>query len=1006
MILRRALLGAVVMTIASFPLAASPQQLSPVIGQPHLIDDFESVAAWSLHPSDGVSLKIGQGDGRGGRAMRLDFDFDRHAGYAIARREVNLDLPPNFELTFWMRADAPVNNLELKLIDATGQNVWWLNRRDFQFPAEWREISTKKRQISFAWGPLGGGEPHHIAALEIVVTAGTGGKGTVLIDDLALTALPPQSSSVVTRGSWRGAEGPGEMTIDLGSLREIGGLHIHWDPRDFARDFSVDLSRDGVEYRRVRAINGNGRTDQLLYLPDEEARFVRLTFQRSSRGQGYAINSIDVEPVDWAPTPNDFFAIVARASRPGAYPRYLAGQQPYWTVVGADGAEGEALVGEDGNVEPFKGGFSIEPFLFRDGLLATWRDVALSQSLEEGDLPIPCVTWQDRGVSLTITAAVTHNSNLLLRYRLSSESPADITLFLAVRPFQVNPSTQFLNTTGGVSQIREVAIGNDRLVVNGSERIDLLTRPAGGGVASYDQGDVVDFLSRGVTPDALHLSDTTGYASAALAWPLQLMPGIAKDIFLAVPLDGSSTPVVDVQGALTQIAAEWHEKLHRVAFDVPGAVEVARAIRTNLGYMLVHRDGAALQPGSRSYDRAWIRDGALMASTLLRLGHPEEAREFALWFAGFQFESGKVPCCVDRRGADPVPENDSHGELIFLAGELWRYTHDLSLARQLWPHVDAAARYIQKLRGQNHGTFEGLVTESISHEGYSARPVHSYWDDVFCLKGLDDAAQLAAVLGHADRQQELQKEASSFRRDFLASIRRTIDQHHLDYLPASTELGDLDPTSTSIGISPLGFLSLFPAPELKRTYDLYFASLEKPREDYTPYEMRTIGAMVRMGQRERALQLVDRFMRDRRPSAWNEWAEVVGTDPRKPVFIGDMPHAWVASDFIRSILESFAYDREDGTLVVGAGVPRAWIAGDELHVGPLATWSGALDLRMRLAAKRAEIDLSGTAHPPRLMVCSPDERPIRRARINGRRVPHRDHELFVPGLPAHIVLEY
>src|SRR6185295_9399733 len=103
-------------------------------------------------------------------------------------------------------AELPVNNLELKLIDATGDNVWWINRRDFQYPRTWTEVSTKKRQISFAWGPIGGGEIKHVAALEIVVTASTGGKGTVWIDDLAINELPPPTGKPVTRGPWRGSE--------------------------------------------------------------------------------------------------------------------------------------------------------------------------------------------------------------------------------------------------------------------------------------------------------------------------------------------------------------------------------------------------------------------------------------------------------------------------------------------------------------------------------------------------------------------------------------------------------------------------------------------------------------------------------------------------------------------------------------------------------------------------------------------------------------------------------
>ncbi len=820
-----------------------------------VIDDFESSAAWSSHPSDGVTLAIGQGAGHRGRAMQLDFDFHGHAGYAIARRGVNLDLPPNYELTFWMRADAPVNNLELKLIDASGENVWWMNRRDFEFPSQWREISTKKRQISFAWGPIGGGEPRHIAAIEIVVTAGTGGRGTVWIDDLELLPLPPPRAGAVARGPWRATEGPQQLTIDLGVLREIGGLRIHWDAVDWARDFDVELSRDGEHFEQARAVVANDRRDDLIYLPDQEARAVRLSLRRSSRGRGYAMESLEVEPVDWAPTPNDFFTIVARSAKPGDYPRYLIGQQPYWTVIGADGAGAVALVGEDGAVEPFKGGFSIEPFLEVDGSLVTWADVEARQSLAEGDLPIPSVTWEVRGVSFTITAAVTGSSKLLLRYRLRSEKAATITLFLAIRPFQVNPSTQFLNTSGGVSPIHEIAFDGESVLVRQthmSRGIDTITKPTHFVAATYDEGGILDCLRRNARGRRSYrsqprfaprnsIADSVGYASAALAYAVRLEAGQSQEVDLAVPLQSqlpwgpspsftapthaTALAVSAAQDdsrasdAMQLVADQWRETLHRVAIDIPGAPEIADTIRSNLAYILIQRQGPALQPGSRSYERSWIRDGALISSALLRLGHADEAKAFAEWFANYQFESGKVPCCVDRRGADPVPENDSHGELIFLVAEINRYTHDEAFVRRLWPHVDAAARYIEELRRQNHGAFEGLVTESISHEGYSAKPVHSYWDDLFALKGLDDAAQLAGALGLDARERELIASGAALRRDLGASIRRTITEHGIDYVPGSAELGDFDPSATAIAVSPLGLLSLLPSPELHRTVE-------------------------------------------------------------------------------------------------------------------------------------------------------------------------------------------
>ena len=42
------------------------------------------------------------------------------------------------------------------------------------------------------------------------------------------------------------------------------------------------------------------------------------------------------------------------------------------------------------------------------------------------------------------------------------------------------------------------------------------------------------------------------------------------------------------------------------------------------------------------------------------------AVDFLRWYTPYQYPDGKIPCVVDRRGADPVPEHDSCGEFIFL----------------------------------------------------------------------------------------------------------------------------------------------------------------------------------------------------------------------------------------------------------------------------------------------------------------------------------------------------
>ena len=94
--------------------------------QPHLLDGFEDLALWQAGASEGVRASLQAVEGLTGQALCLAFDFAGIAGYASARRALPLDFPPNYELTFYVRGDALANNLEFKLIDASGDNVWWV----------------------------------------------------------------------------------------------------------------------------------------------------------------------------------------------------------------------------------------------------------------------------------------------------------------------------------------------------------------------------------------------------------------------------------------------------------------------------------------------------------------------------------------------------------------------------------------------------------------------------------------------------------------------------------------------------------------------------------------------------------------------------------------------------------------------------------------------------------------------------------------------------------------
>ncbi len=731
-----------------------------------VLDDFDDVARWTAAPSDGVQLTLSTEGGESRKALRMDFDFAGHAGWAAVRRAFPIRLPANWAFDLRLKGETTPQTLEFKLLDRSGQNVWWSVRRPYDFPRDWTTLRIRRRQVSFAWGPAGGGELRDLGFLEITVTAATGGRGTVWLDELALEELPPPTEKppapVATASSAEGGAEPGravdgdrrtewrapegshgqQLTLDLDRRREFGGLVLDWDSVDFPRRYTVQVSNDGKDWVVRKEVSGERGGRVYISLPDSDSRFVRLVLVESARGHGYALGEVNVLPPEFSETPTAFLQNVAREAPRGTWPRSCAGEQLYWTLVGVDAGRDEGLLSEDGTLEVGRGAFSLEPFLWSGGKLLGWAQAETSHALVHGDLPIPSVTRRHSGgLELEVTAFADgppEGSTVRARYRVRNRGQTTVSarLFLAARPLQVNPPWQFLNVPGGFAPIHNVERSGPETF-----RFDdrtVLARPSGFGATDFDAGEISTWLSRGEIPPMQSAGDSDGFASAVLAWDLELPPGAARDAAIAAPLPGApeaKTAVDEFEPLLEKIARTWETKVGRVVFDLPEkAAPYARAVRSNLAWILVNRDGPAIQPGSRSYSRSWIRDGALTSSALLRLGQESVARDFLKWFARFQFDDGKVPCCVDRRGADPVPENDSHGELLFLAGEYWRYTGDRRTIEDVWPHLSRAAAYIDALRRQRRTPeyasnakrlFFGLLPESISHEGYSAHTVHS-----------------------------------------------------------------------------------------------------------------------------------------------------------------------------------------------------------------------------------------------------------------------------------------
>ncbi len=1028
-----------------------------------LLDDFADISGWSAVASGQVELALSQEESPRGKALRLDFDFRGGGGFAVARKLFDRALPARYAFTCNVRGAAPANRLEWKLVDRPGRNVWWAKRERFEFPREWSPLRIASGEIEFAWGPAGGGAATQLGALELAIVAGTGGRGSVWIDDLRLEDLSYRAEPIVSStgepaaarglaGGWRSAPGePLRLSVDFQEERELGGLAVHWENTG-ARSCEIAKSGDGAEWTAIASLCEVAGPRSWVFAPGTAARHLRLDARALER-ERVGVRAIEPLPLEVSRTPTAFFSAIAPRARRGLYPRYLVSEQCHWTPVGVAGAHACGLLGETGMLEVDRGSFSLEPFLYVDGALVSWADAEIETALLDRWLPIPSVIWRAHGVRLAITAFASGEPDqaiLFARYQLSCETPAarPARLLLALRPFQVTPPWQTFGLLGGVSPIRELAFRDGTVWVNGTRAVVPLTPAAAFGAAAFEHAEFPDRLERGELPQRAQVRDAAGWASGALRFDLELAPGADREVWIAAPQVSRSEPEAsedqqtDAREAgradlaslrarsgareLSAVREQWLRDLGQLQVRVPESARACiDALRTAAAHILIVRDGPALQPGPRRYTRSWIRDAATMSAALLRVGRVREVADFLRWYAPHQARDGNVPCCVDRSGPDWLAEHDSHGQLIYTAAEHYRFTGDRGLAEELWPAVRAAANYLERLRAQRltpefdspeRRACRGILPESVSHEGYLAHPVHSYWDDFWALRGLGDAAQLAGALGRGADAAHLRGERDALHECLYASIAATIAARGLATLPGSVEWADFDPSASANALAIADAIECLPADLLARTYDQYLAGFRKRQSgeldwaNYTPYEIRIIGALVRLGRRADAHELLAAFLADRRPLAWNQWPEIAWRDPHSPGHLGDLPHTWVGAEYVLAVLSLFAYERPaDDALVLAAGVPAAWLAGGfELAVDGLATAFGALSYRLR-APEDGRVDLSvasALAPPGGIVLRPPLPGPLRGALIDGRLAAFDADGVALARGPATVVFHW
>lgn len=96
-------------------------------------------------------------------------------------------------------------------------------------------------------------------------------------------------------------------------------------------------------------------------------------------------------------------------------------------------------------------------------------------------------------------------------------------------------------------------------------------------------------------------------------------------------------------------------------------------------------------------------------------------------------------------------------------------------------------------------------------------------------------------------------------------------QHPITHLSGAAELGDFDPTSSTMIFSPAGAEGLVSEDALRATRQRWWDGSQQRLtgtawSDYTPYELRSVAALLQLGQPERAQAMLDFVHRNQRPA--------------------------------------------------------------------------------------------------------------------------------------------
>jgi hypothetical protein len=641
---------------------------------------------------------------------------------------------------------------------------------------------------------------------------------------------------------------------------------------------------------------------------------------------------------------------------------------------------------------------------------------ALRQGRQDGYLPVIATTYsppvgvQVQQRTFGTTVALRQRSIVLNRVvvRATGGGPRSGQLGIAVIP--VKPSGFVRHDRAGRyladSQLTFLRYLPDqrRLETNSGFGPVFDTAPAAFGLYGNPDGssDPDRYLAANPYADlaagvALNGQETAGDAvaglcTAAFTWPFTVDAGTEFTLDLRLPVDDfrgdddfaeiSAPAAGDLEAANL---AFWQGKLDGSGLQAtlpPVVAHLFDLYRSCRADLLILSDSGAIHPGPTIYDSFWIRDSSVEGIACALSGDSGlAATQFGQHYpAAFNTGNDRIgPVSAHGFFGHEHERNDqewdSNGEALWAFGRFDRIQGPAAAfgAKVYAPYVVEGARWIR----DNRSPF-GLLPSGWSAEHIGDKDKPHYWDDLWGLAGLYEAARLAERLGAAEAG-ELWAAFDDLKAATAASVRWVLGQQHdrgqwETFVPTGPgDVGRLD--STIIGaVCYFHPTRLYYGAKLGADVDQAFRlTLETIwshfvtggfRHDaawhaYGPYlTLQLAHAFLLLGDVDRmdaclgwsvgnaAFAHVSRYdgaaaSQDWQVASggWNEQhAYPIASDlaevPNRWWYMGDIPHGWAAAELtllLRDILFFEAGEDDNRELYLAPGVLPRWVSGAGGH---------------------------------------------------------------------------